>query len=353
MVLVFSIGLGLAAQAGFAGLPLGIVLISWYFKYIYFLFDAVVRGVDEPPVLDIQMLNPFGEWRPLVQLAVVGLVLGLLELTQVYVGRPAATALAVLACAALPASVAVLGLEENVLMAVSPMHLARLIKGLGVWYLAVLAVIAAYALLTYLWWHWMPWLVLRRIGPLVAILSIVSALGGAVYIRRDELGIEVWHSPERRKERQRQEELKKSDDVVDLAFNQARLGAHANATKILPARHKSRNHTPDDYHWLCLRTASWSDPRHLRRLTADYVDRLLQLRRNGEALDLVGQRLKTDPDFRPTNAAATLTIAQLAGRGGSPAIARVLLADFAVRYAGEPSVGPAATLARELGVPAP
>ena len=88
-------------------------------------------------------------------------------------------------------------------------------------------------------------------------------------------------------------------------------------------------------------------------MTADYVDRLLQLRRNGEAIDLVGQRLKTDPDFRPTNAAATLTIARLAARGGSPAIARALLADFAVRYAGESSVGAAATLARELGVPAP
>ncbi len=88
-------------------------------------------------------------------------------------------------------------------------------------------------------------------------------------------------------------------------------------------------------------------------MTAEYVDRLLQLRRNGEALDLVGLRLKTDPDFRPTNAAATLTIAQLAGTGGSPAIARALLADFAVRYAGEPSVGSAATLARKMGFPAP
>ena len=199
----------------------------------------------------------------------------------------------------------------------------------------------------------MPWLVLRMIGPLFAILSIVSALGGAVYIRRDELGIEVWHSPERCEERQRQEELKKSDRVVDSAFNQARLGAHGKATQILVDWLKSRNNDPEDYQWLCLRTAKWNDPRHLRRMTADYVDRLLQLRRNGEALDLVGERLKTDPDFRPTNAAVTLTIAQLAARGGSPAIARALLADFAVRYAGEPGVAAAATLARELGVPAP
>ncbi len=259
-MIAFSIGLGPAAPAGFTGLPLGILLVSWYFKYIYFLFDAVVHGVDEPPVLDIQKFSPFGERRPLVQLPIVGLGLGLLALTQAYVGPPAAVALAVLAGAALPASVAVLGLAGNILMVVSPMQLIRLIKGRDVGDLVVLAGIAGYALLSYFWWHWMPWLVLRRIGPLFALLSIVSALGGAVYIRRDELGIEVWHSFERREERQRQKELRKSDRVVDSAFNQARLGAHANATQILVEWLKFRNNSPEDYHWLCMRKATRNDP---------------------------------------------------------------------------------------------
>ena len=106
----------------------------------------------------------------------------------------------------------------------------------------------------------MRWLVLRRIGPLLAILSIVSALGSAVYIRRDELDIEVWHSFERRGEGQRQKELRKSDRVVDSAFNQARLGAHATATQILVEWLKSRNNSPEDFHWLCMRTATWNDP---------------------------------------------------------------------------------------------
>jgi hypothetical protein len=345
---VFSLGLGLAAKAGLTGLPLAVLLVSWYFKYMYFLFDSVVRGVVEPPVLDIQMLNPFGERRPLVQLVVVGLIFGLVGLTDVYVGRMAAIVIGILAALALPASVAVLGLEENVFMAVSPLHLARLVKGLGIWYFAVLAVIAGYAVMAYLWWQWMPWMILRLIGPLFAILSIISMLGGAVYTRRHELGIEAWHSPERREERERREELKKNEQVVDLAFNQARLGAHANATRILVEWLKSRGNSPEDYHWICMRLASWSDPRHLERITADYVDQLLQLKRNGDALDLVGQRIRTHPDFRPSSAATTLTIAQIAARGGSPAIARALLADFATRYAGEPSVAAATSLAREI-----
>jgi hypothetical protein len=348
VVLVFSVGLGVAIKAGFLGLPLAVLLVSWYFKYMYFLFDSVVRGVDEPPVLDIQMLNPFGERRPLVQLVVVGMVFGLVGLTDIYIGRPAAIAIGTLAVLALPASVAVLGLEENVFMAISPLHLARMVKGLGIWYLGLLAVIAGYVVLTYLWWQWMPWMILRMIGPLFAILSIISMLGGAVYARRHELGIEAWHSPERREERERREDLKKNEQVVDLAFNQTRLGAHANATKILVEWLKSRGNSPEDFRWLCMRLASWSDARHLKHITADYVDRLLQLRRNGEALDLVGQAIRTHPDFRPSSAAKTLTVAQIAARGGYPAIARALLADFATRYAGEPSVAAATSLTREM-----
>ncbi len=353
MVLVFAVGLALAYLAGFMGLPLGILLISWYFKYIYFLFDSVVRGFDEPPVLDIQALNPFGERRPVLQLAVAGIIFGLIELARHYLGLRLAVALAVLAGVTLPASVAVLGLEESIFKAVSPLHLARLMRGLGVGYLVVLGVIAGYAALIYVWWQWVPWLVLRLVGLLFAILSVVSTLAGAIYTQRHELGIEVWHSPERREERLRREVLKRNEHVVDAAYNQARLGAHANATGILVDWLRSRGNDPEDYHWLCMRLANWGDARHLQRISADYVDRLLQLRRNSDALDLVGQRLKAFPDFRPSSAAATLQIAHIASRGGSPAIARALLADFPVRYAGDPGVSAAEALFRGLSARTP
>ncbi len=65
--------LGWPVRRGSPDFPLGSCWFSWYLKYIYFFFDAVVPGVDEPPVHDIQILNSFGERRPLAQLAVVGL----------------------------------------------------------------------------------------------------------------------------------------------------------------------------------------------------------------------------------------------------------------------------------------
>ena len=73
-----------------------------------------------------------------------------------------------------------------------------------------------------------------------------------------------------------------------------------------------------------------------------------------EALDVVARRLTDDPTFRPKTAAATLQIARIAAAGGgTPRVARTLLADFPTRFSGDPSVAAATALARHLGADAP
>ena len=348
VVLVFSVGFGLAFKAGLFGIALGALLVSWYFKYCFFLFDSVVRGVDEPPVLDILRLNPFGEWRPVALLGITAVMAGLLMLADRGLGRPAGALLAILLAGALPASVAVLGLEGNLWYALSPVHVTRLIRGLGGWYLAVLGVIAAYAVLAYGWMQVISWPVVALLGPLFAILSVVSVLAGALYIRRDELGLEVWHSPEHQTAREAREAARQHARVLDAAFTQARLRAFAAAMQILTDWLASRNHSPDDYRWLCSRLETWTDRRYYTRMSQNLVDLLLRLQRNSEALDLVAERLRAAPAFRPSSAVTTLQIAQIAARGGSPGVARALLTDFDTRFAGDPCVARATELARTL-----
>jgi hypothetical protein len=94
---------------------------------------------------------------------------------------------------------------------------------------------------------------------------------------------------------------------------------------------------------------TWDDPRYITRLTEEHIARLLVLKRTGEALDVVAQRLNLDPSFRPKSAADTLGLAQLACQGGgNPRVARALLADFGTRFAGDPRVPVAAALAHHL-----
>src|ERR1700734_3959385 len=147
VLIVFPLLLYIAAIGGLMGIPLAVIGTSWLFKYAYILFDHTVHGFDEPPTLDIQMLNPLNEQRPLAQVVILGLIYVAVKFAQQSMGSTVAIILAVLAALFLPASVAILGLERNILKAAYPVAWVRMVLGLGPLYALVLSIIAAYSLL--------------------------------------------------------------------------------------------------------------------------------------------------------------------------------------------------------------
>jgi hypothetical protein len=326
------------------------ILTSWFFKYAYILFDHTVWGYDEPPTLDIQMLNPLDEQRPLAQVVILGLIYAAVKFTETSWGPAPAALLGALAAFAFPASVAVLGLERNLLLAVYPVALARMIGGLGLVYGLVLAIIGAYVFGIGALMRWVSFLPLELALAMFGILSIFSVLGGALYERRNELGIETRRSPERAAELALRDERRESHALVTEAYGQMRAGSHTRAWALLQDWLASRGHAAADYHWLCEHVVDWHDPRYSNRLTQDYLERLIALKDHGRALDVVRQRLDQDPTFRPKSAAATWRLAELAAQGGgAPRIARTLLADFEKRFPGDPRAGAARALAERLG----
>jgi hypothetical protein len=296
------------------------------------------------------MLNPLDEQRPLAQVVILGLIYAAVKFTETTWGFTPAALVAVLAAFAFSASVAVLGLERNILLAIYPVAIARMIRGLGVVYLLVLLVIGAYVVGIGMLVKWLSFMPLELALAMFGILSIFSVLGGALYERRNELGIATRKSPERAEEQAREAELRRSHALVTEAYGQMRAGSHTKAWALLQDWLASRGHAISDYHWLCEHVAHWHDSRYSNRLTEDYVDKLLQLKDRGRALDVVRQRMDEDPSFRPKTAAATLSIAQLAAQGGGlPRIARMLVADFDTRFPDDPGVGAARALAERLG----
>lgn len=354
VLVVFAFLLVLAAKARLVGIPLALLVISWFFKYAYVLFDHTVRGFDEPPTLDIQMMNPVNEQRPLAQVAILGLIGYAVYLTQQHFGAGAAAGLAIVCLFFLPASVAILGLESNILKAANPVYWFSLVRGMGILYGTVLLVVLGYALVLKLLAAVDLWLPVEIAVGMFAVLSVFSFLGGALYERRHELNLETWVSPERTAALETQQTLRENDRLVHEAYGLMRAGAHIKSFRMLEEWLKGRGYTPEDYRWLCERTASWDDPRYVTRLTEELVSRLLVLKRTGEALDVVGRRLNLDPTFRPKSAADTLNIAQLAARGGgAPRVARILLSDFSARFAGDSLVATAQALEDHLGPLAP
>jgi hypothetical protein len=350
VIVVFSVILSIAAHAGLMGIPAIIILTSWFFKYAYILFDYTVWGYDEPPTLDIQMLNPLDEQRPLAQVVILGLIYCAVKFAASAWGAGPAAILAAVAAFAFPASVAVLGVRRNLVIAIYPVALARMIRGLGAMYFLVLLVIGAYAFVIGMLMGRLSFLPLELALAMFGILSVFSALGGALYERRNELGLETRRSPEQTEELARQAEERESHARVTEAYGHMRAGSHTKAWAQLQDWLGSRGHAIADYHWLCGHIVHWHDDRYVNRLTEDYLEKLVILKEFGRALDVVRERLDRDPAFRPKSAAVTLRLAELAAQGGGlPRVARTLVADFDTRFPDDPGIGAARALAERLG----
>src|SRR5690349_9713677 len=64
----FSVLLMVAFKAGFIGIPLALILLSWFSKYCFVVMDHVAEGAVEPPTMSVEMVNPLSEQRPLILL---------------------------------------------------------------------------------------------------------------------------------------------------------------------------------------------------------------------------------------------------------------------------------------------
>ncbi len=349
LIVSFALGLTLAARAGLFGLPLALILLSWLFKYAYVVLDTTARGFDEPPVLSVDMVNPANEQRPLGQLLIIGVFYAGTGAAEPLIGTATVAALRVGALMLLPASVAVLGVSGSVFEAVNPVVLVKMIRRLGSSYLLIVAATAAPVTLAWLMVvHVFDWMAL----PLALVLALLmyaclaafSVIGGVLYDKRTELGLDAWKSPERDRERSERETRLRHERVIDELYGHWRGGAR---TEALQAAHQwlaARGHAFEDFDWLCERLLAWPDRRLAQRLAQELITRLLDAKRATQALNVSRRHLDADAGFRPTRAAELIRLVNVARDGGDRVLARRLLADFDQHYANDP----AAPVAREL-----
>jgi hypothetical protein len=281
-VAIVSPLLALAVALGLAGLLLLLVLVSWIWAYAYLLVDYTARGLPAP-VLAFEMATPWHEPRPLAQLLVLLIAAGLGGWLDRHGARPAAIAVALFTIASFPASLAVLAVEGDLGRAVSPPALLGIARGLGLSYLLVCLIalaagwlwLAAAALLPRLAWY--------ALGQLAAF-SVATTLGGAIYERRAELGLDAWQSPERRAAVVDAAVARAREHVVDEVYALVRARELTAAWDRLRDRLGTPPPDPDTYRWFRDRAAEWPDRRIADRLHAELIRRLLALGRRGEAL---------------------------------------------------------------------
>ena len=327
LVAFFSVFAWIFGLAGFIGIALDAILASWFFKYCFVLLDTAVAGDEEPPVLDLEMVNPLAEQRPLAELAVIGAGCAIVWGGMKLAGVPGLIVSGVLLVTALPASVAVLGLTRNPLRAASPIALARLARELGAHYIWLVLATAVFGAGLYA--------LIRRpaspgvIAPLAQLgfLFLFALIGATLHQNRHRLGITTRTREERRAERELSEHTRERKRMLDRAFNELRLGRSADAWHHLERWieiHGRGASAHAEYGALLDSALQWQPHALGDRLTCEYLTRLLALRDTGRALQVLERRLGSNPLFRPASPEQARRLRELASLAGKRALCRHL-----------------------------
>jgi hypothetical protein len=332
LLLTFTVGFEIGAHAGFVGIPLDVALVSWFFKYCFILLDAIVTGATEPPVLSVEMINPLNEQRPLGQALLIAgggvLCYGLAQVAAPAVGWLTGALLLLL----LPASIATLGMTGNILRAAWPPELLSVVRGVGRDYLLLIGAIPGLAVIFMALAHYgaSSW-VLIPAGQLSFLLAF-ALVGSVLHEHRLELGIEYRTLQERIEERTAREHASERNRMLDHAYMKFRVGKPLEGWQEIQGWLTAQRAgvDPGDHllleHRAVLAVAErWDDVRAADKLTNELIELYFARRQNGRALDVVEERLASNPKFRPTQTAHALRLAELAGAAGKRALRRQLV----------------------------
>ena len=322
LVATFTLGLWFALNGGILAIPLGLMLLSWFCKYCFVLFDSVVAGDDEPPVLSMEMVNPISEQRPLALAVIITA-----EALLVARAGPAARWVAAAAVAVvIPAHIGVLGFTRNVFKAVWPPALFAIMSRLRWHYVLILAVTLVAGLAAY-----QAAAALGATSVIVlavielALLLTFALVAGAMFEHRLELGIDSNTRQERLAERAAREDEAERGHMLDTAYTKFRVHQPLEGWKIIASWLTA--HSDSGEYWAVLQAASaWDDARAGDKVANELVALLLAARSNGEALLVVERRLATNPEYRVVPAAVNVRMAELAGTAGKKGLQRRLCA---------------------------
>lgn len=359
LIVSFSVLLLIAAHGGLLGLPLALLVTSWFFKYGFAVLDQVADGVDEPPVLSLEMLNPANESRPLGLLLIVAAFYFGTEVLRPSLGSDVVTVLRAIGLLIVPAMIMVQA-ASGFVESLNPVALLRIIVRVPDSYILILAVLAG------AWWlatvlvTWLPGAelplsieiplpeVVRIMILMYAWLASFAMIGGVLYVRRLELGFEPTHSPERDAEKADRERQREIDHLIDRIFAEWRGGAYGNAWRTIEKHLNSSPRPSEELRDLFQRASQWPDQRLAHRLAQELIPQLLSARRTGDALNIARAQLQVDANFRPLASGDTIKLIELARDAGDRRTARMLLSGFAERYEDDVAQRIAEQLARQF-----
>jgi len=335
-------GLLLAMHAGLFGLPLALLLAWAVASYALELVESQAHG-KPIPLLSLEMINVAHNQRPIGALVLVGAWTWLIATLGNGYGVPAALVGTTAAIVILPAMIALLCVDDSWFCAVSPQHLARLVRGLGVRYLAFLVLAALYCAIA-AWAIPLSPVPARIVLVQFVMLSLCLLLGGIVYDRRNELGLDAWVTPEGAAAKDLAEDHRQRERVIHEMYGLMRANKPQESWDVAAAWLTARAMTPADLLWLRERIAGWEDRRIADRITRELISQYLRRGESAAALGTVEDWLGAGGNYRPAQARELGRLVGLARMAGNALLAQRLLDACSAEFAADPEI--ASLLAR-------
>jgi hypothetical protein len=322
-----------------------VILVSWLFNFAYSVLDDAANGAAGPPVPSVDILGPF-ELRPLLQL----LLCAIAYTFAVFIGGNLGRLVLGIFLALLPASVGVLGVTQRPIDAINPLTLGRTAWALGPYYLLILTFIGCYAYAYSILVHFAIWRILSYALLELAVLSIFSLIGGAIFIRRAQLGFEPRASPERAAAIAEIERLKRRSRALDDAYGLVRARHYRQAADPIGQwlADLDADELPVDVRAIMTQAVQWNSERGLAEVTQRVIAHLLKIGEPDLALDAMNTTLRQLPGFAPESENDTVAMASRAKAVGNQKLAGKILANFVSRDPAHPLGAAARTLLHDL-----
>jgi hypothetical protein len=315
------------------------LILVWLTQYALHLIDDAANGVRESRAASVEMASAFLDpraWMHPALAVAVGVALYF---------HPEWPRLPALAFAALlfPASLGACAITGHALDAVHPGELARVMRGLGFWYPAVVLFVLACAMLGLLIARQAESTILIVASTELLLLVVYAGIGGVLYVRRRELGFEPRQSPERIAQREEQARHLVRQQFIDGLYKDLRVREAARATRDAARwlQEAKQEHLKSDLHALLQAGKQWSEPREYPRLLRGLIPVLIEMKQPGLALNLADAGLVAAPAFAPAAEAEALELIRYAQQTGRRRLARTLLDNY---LQGTPAPQPSAAL---------
>jgi pentatricopeptide repeat protein len=154
-------------------------------------------------------------------------------------------------------------------------------------------------------------------------ISFFGLIGGAIYLRRQQLGFEPSRSPERAAAREEAERVKLRARMIDDVFQQVRVGKHVEATRPLAKWLSGLDGetAARDATYVASQALGWESSAGLNTLASTLIRYLLRAGRPDAAL-LIFERLRQrSPTLTLDSADDLRALADYAESAGRPELA--------------------------------